>query len=90
MYDVLYILQSSDIYFNNLHKHRALSFLNMAILLTNKKEINNVFLMDNHYFLGGNSVYFIFVTHICFPHGSVSKESVYNAGEPSSIPRWGK
>ena len=68
-------------------RHRALSFLNMAILLTNKKEANNVFLMDNHYFFGGNSVYFIFVTHICFPCGSVSKESAYNA---SSIPGWGK
>jgi len=68
-------------------RHRALSFLNMAILLTNKKEVNNVFLMDNHYFFGGNSVYFIFVTYICFPRGSVSKESTYNA---SSIPGWEK
>ena len=68
-------------------RHRALSCLNMAILLTDKKEVNNVFLTDNHYFFGGNSVYFIFVTHICFPHGSVNKESTYNA---SSIPGWGE
>lgn len=50
----------------------ALSFLNMAILLTNfKKGVNNEFLMANHYLSWGNSMYFILcidITHITLPN----------------------
>lgn len=37
----------------------ALHFLNMTILLTNKRRVNNVFLTVNHCFSWGNSIHFV-------------------------------